>query len=614
MDFQIDFGSFNVGPRADAPLFAAASGIVLPLGPEECIYRLRADGSQHVMTHQVFEALHLCRAFRSLDEHAAVVAQGVQGLAGRNEVVRQVLDSLVARQLLLSGAGYLAALAQDAAANPTPLRAVFIRTCDRPTGLAALSADLLANELAHRAGHRYVLLDESRDPAQQRSNAEALARFAQDAGVRVEHFDALRWRATLDRLARARPEAGDSLRWLLAREPEAAHRAGDSAARNLAALLGAGARIALIDDQTRLPLRSAPDAIGGLDLSAASAMPVRFYDDARAALADGGEVAGDPFNVQLDWCGQTLGHVLAHNPALLPDRAALAGMEPASLPQLSAASRIASTCNGVRGDAAGSGRDWMFLLDDDSRTQFWSDRERYLRHLDGASVWVGPRRPRVLDQAQHAPFLLDASRIVPPTLPDAARGDLLAGMLTRALWPDSVVLHSACTLGHEGQRAQRKAGSVWQADTPGLASLLTDLLSSRLDDIRAQAPERRLRSVANAIGDLAAASSAKRADMLSEYLAFARSDLVTRLQASFLGADNPPVYWQADARELITVNGRALTSAGPPRLDGWPDSLDTAARCSERFARDLDRFAVALDAWPALWQHAAELGPRLLDP
>ncbi len=613
MDFQIDFGNFNVGPRPPGPLFAAASGIVMSLGPDECIYRLRADGSQHVMTHQVFEALHLCRAFRSLDEHAAVVAQGVQGMAGRTDVVRQVLDNLVARQLMLSGEGYLAALAQDADANPAPLRAVFIRANDRPTGLRALAADLLANELAHRAGHRYVVLDESRDAANLRSNAETLARFAQDAGVRVDHFDANRWRATLDRLVRARPEAGDSLRWLLAREPDATPRLGDGTARNLATLLGAGARIALIDDQTRLPLRSAPDAMAGLDLATGSAMPVRFYDDVQAALAAGTEVAGDPFNAQLDWCGQSLGHLLARNPQLMPDRTALAGVEPASLPHLDAGSHIASTINGVRGDAAGAGRDWLFLLEGDSRVQFWSDRERYLRHLDGASVWFGPRRPRLLDQAQHAPFLLDASRMSPPTLPDAARGDLLAGMLTRAMWPHSVVLHSACTLGHQGQPGPRRPGSAGQADTPGLASLLTDLLSSRLDDIRAESPTRRLRSVANTIGDLAAASPAKRADMLAEYLAFARSDLVARLQASFLAAEDPPVYWQADVRELITVNGRALTDGGAPRLDGWPESLDTPQSCADRFARELDRFAVALDAWPAVWQHALEQGPRLLD-
>jgi hypothetical protein len=613
MDFQIDFGKFNVGPRADGPLFAAASGIVLPLGPEECIYRLRADGSQHVMTHQVFEALHLCRAFRSLDEHVAVVAQGVQGLAGRTDVVRQVLDSLVARQLMLSGDSYLAALAQDAAANPAPLRAVFIRANDRPAGLRALAADLLANESAHRAGHRYVVLDESRDAASVRSNADTIASFAREAGVRVDHFDAGRWRATLDRLARARPEAADSLRWLCSRELDASTRSGDGAARNLATLLGAGARIALIDDQTRLPLRSAPDALGGLDLAAGSAMPVRFYDDVQAALAAGGEMPGDPFNAQLAWCGQSLGHVLARHPNLIPDRAALAGVEPASLPHLDAGSHIASTINGVRGDAAGSGRDWLFLLEGESRVQFWSDRERYLRQLDGASVWFGPRRPRVLDQAQHAPFLLDASRMQPPTLPDAARGDLLAGMLTRAMWPRSVALHSACTLGHQGQPGARRAGAAWQADTPGLASLLTDLLSSRLDDVRAESPARRLRSVANTIGDLAAASSAKRADMLAEYLAFARSDLVARLQASFLAAEDPPVYWQADVRELITINGRALTDAGAPRLDGWPESLDTPQLCADRFAGELDRFAIALDAWPAVWQHALEQGPRLLD-
>jgi hypothetical protein len=158
----------------------------------------------------------------------------------------------------------------------------------------------------------------------------------------------------------------------------------------------------------------------------------------------------------------------------------------------------------------------------------------------------------------------------------------------------------------------RVAGAEWAPETPGLASLLTDLLAPRVTDLRAATADSRLQAIAALLTDLAAAAPAQQADLVHEYLAFCRADLVARLQAAFGAARDAPLHWQADVRAIIEANGRALTAAGAPRLAGWPDGLD-AAGCAARFAREVGDFAAALSAWPALWAHAQERGLALLD-
>jgi hypothetical protein len=599
MEFQIDFGNVAAAAAVDAPLFAAAPGIALPLGGDEVLYRLRADASHHVMTRQVFEALQRCGGFRSLDQHAVEIAHRLPGLGGRTDVVRRVLDSLLARGLLQGADDWLGALASDAAVAPAPLRAVFVH------GDGASLAPLLDELRGAGCGSRpLVAIDDSAEPAALRANAEALARHAQAGGARVVHLDPVRRRMLVESLLRAVPQAAAAASLLLG--------PGAGAARNLAVLLSAGARAVLLDAGTRLPLRRAPDAREGLDLAGVAAMPARFHPRIDDALADGEVLAGDPLEALLTHCGQPLGALLsgAHGPAVA--RADLAGLEPAALPHLAADTRVLGVVAGRRGAVRAVGREWLFLLEPGSRERFWADRDTYLRTLDAASVCAVPARARLLARGLEAPTAIDASRLLAPTLASGEGIDPLAGLLVHAVWPHSAVLHPALSIAQLPAAGAPRAQSPWDAGTPGLAALLTDLLAPRVAELRADAPAPRLHALAAIVADLAAAAPAKQLDLVSEYLAFRRADSIASLQEAFAAAPSAPVYWQADARALIEAHGRALTAGGAPRLDGWPASLDEAG-CARRFADELSAYAAALDAWPALWAHALAQGARLLD-
>ena len=91
----------------------------------------------------------------------------------------------------------------------------------------------------------------------------------------------------------------------------------------------------------------------------------------------------------------------------------------------------------------------------------------------------------------------------------------------------------------------------------------------------------------------------------SEHLAFARSTLVQRLQGVLQSVKSAPVYWQADLRQLIEAQGKALVQAGPPRLADWAQEPDLAG-VARAYRAALAQHAAALEAWPRLWQVASQ--------
>jgi hypothetical protein len=349
----------------------------------------------------------------------------------------------------------------------------------------------------------------------------------------------------------------------------------------------------------------------GLALDPQGEFPTRFFATDDDAVASGNALAQDPFALHLGWCGQRLSDLPGADggPRLVP--AALAGFEPSRHPELGPETRILATLNGHRGSSGAADSRWLFMLEGASRALLCAERERYLGYLDSASVWHGPDRPSLLPYAHFTPFVVDGAQLLPPTLPSGRCEDLLFGVLAHALHPHGVVLHAATTIGHLQERRASRRKALFVAQTPGFAQYLADWTNTELAGIRAEEPAARMSALAASLEDLAAAPPPHRIELLHEYLRYRRADFVDRLQRAFAGFAAAPIYWQADVRELITVNGRALTESAPPRLAGWPADLDEAG-CAARLSEELREFATLLRYWPALWATAAERGDSLL--
>ena len=597
----------------DAPLFASEDGVVASLSNNECIFQMRRTGDTHVMTYQVLQALDQCREFRSLDEHIARIQTTIPGLPTQQDGVRRVLESLGARGLLVSDADFLRRLGTAPSVQAPSLRAVFIRACDRPAQLERLLKSLAECERRFRTTRRYVLIDDSTSADAANRHRDLLREFARATGCKLTYLGAAEQARFVERLAKAVPDAARMLPSMLLRAPSASASMpmfGGGRGWNLALLLSAGAALVLLDDDQCLPLRRPDDARDGIDPDPSAIAFTRFYRNVENAFGAGEEVAGDPFELHLDIIGRPFGSLLA-DPRYAIDRKSLRGLGLGRLDHLSGDANVIATRQGAYGSSRTESGAWLYQLDADSRAEFWSDREGYLRNVEAGSIWYGHRQARVTTTGMFTPFALDNRQLLPCTNPFGRGEDALFAQISRLCHPDSLSVELPVAIGHAQESARRRSDKTLGAPPPRFNYFVSDFVQRQIGEFLAEDPAERLGLLAANLRDMAGASEVRRVRMLREYLAYVRADAIERLQQQYESAQNAPIYWQADVRSIIEANGRALTTKAPPRLGDWPADLDEAG-CAALLREESARLAAGYEAWPALWAHAREQGERLL--
>ncbi|MDE1961151.1 MAG: hypothetical protein KGH80_06100 [Xanthomonadaceae bacterium] len=594
----------------NAPLFASEDGLASSLSSQECVFQIKRSGETHVMTYQVLRALDQCREFRSLDEHAARIESTIAGLAGKRDDIKRVLDSLTQRRLLISDDQFVERLTRAPARTPAELRGIFIRACDRPAQLSRLLASLSDYERRHRGGRRYTVLDDSSLPAHANEQRDLLREFARTTGCKVHYVGRAEAAKLAERLGKAVPAARTAAQRLLLRDAQQhSQRFGGGRGWNLAMLLSAGARLALLDDDLLLPLRRPEYARPGLDPNPAALAHARFPSSMEEALASGEEVAGDAFALDMECCGQALGAVLATRYPV--ERAALRGMNLGRLDNLVETSRIVATLHGSRGSSRTENALWLYQLDVQSRAEFWQERASYQRHVDAQHVVHTVAQARVVPYANFTPFMLDNAALLPCTNPVGRGEDSLAGALTRFCDPDALALEMPESIGHWQETARRRADKTLAANLPRVNHFLRDFVQRQYGLFQAEDPAARMGMLVHVLRDMAGASENARIAHLREYLSYVRANIIDNLQHQIEGVPEAPVWWLADAREVVQANAKALLANAPPRLGDWAEDID-APGCARALAQECNALADCCEHWPALWAHAAEQGDKLL--
>ena len=594
----------------NAPLFASEDGLVASLSSQECIFQTKRSGETHVMTFQVLQALDQCREFRSLDEHSARIESTISGMAGKRDDIKRVLESLIQRGLLISDTGFIERLTRVPALAPAELRGIFIRACDRPQQLGRLLKSLTEYERRHRAGRRYVVLDDSALPAHANEQRDLLREFARTTGCKVGYVGAAERDKLAEKFAKAQPQARAAVRALVLRDANArTQRFGGGRAWNLALLLSAGARLALLDDDLCLPLRRPEFARDGLDPNPNAIALARFPANIEEAFGVGQEVNEDPFALHLASCGQTLGTVVQDRYRL--ERTALRGVNLGRLDALSEKSQIVATAHGTYGSTRAETALWLYQLDADSRADFWRDRATYQRNVEAQHVWHSVAQARVLPAANFTPFTLDNAAMLPCTNPLGRGEDGLAGALMRYCQPHTLALELPESIGHVQETPRRRSDKTLSAYEPRVNHFLRDFVQRQFGLFHAADPAQRLQFLGAVMRDLASGSVNDRIAHLREYLSYVRADLIDRTQHQIEAATDAPIYWQADARTIVQSNAKALLANAPPRLGDWATDIDEAG-CANALSEELNAMADACQHWPALWRHAAEQGDKLL--
>lgn len=610
--YQINGAGTPATPRIDpdAPRYASQDGLVASLSNNECVFQVKRSAETHVMTYQVLQSMDQCREFRTLDEHVARILTTMPALGAQRDGVGRVLENLIDRELLVADRSWLDRLVAVPAREATPLRAVFIRACDRPDQLERLLVSLTEYERRFQANRHYVLIDDSATTEAIDRHRDLLREFARETGCKLTYVGHAEQLRLVRHLADAVPQAAAILPDLLLR-PESAQRFGGGRAWNIALLLSAGARLVLLDDDQRLPLRRLDEARAGLEPDPAMVGSAHFHRNMEEALGAGSGVVEDPFELHLEAVGQSLG-ALAAGERYAIERNALRGLSLNRIDHLRGDACVLGTLNGSYGSARTESGIWLYQLDAASRAELCSDRDSYLRNVEAGSVWHGRHQARASMSVGFTPFALDNSELLPCTNAQGRGEDLLFSAVTRLIRPDALVLELPVAMGHVQEAARKRSPRTLGAHTPRFNHFVANFVQRQLPEFLAEDPGPRLGLLAANLRDIAAASEASRVNLLREYLGFVRADVIERMQQNYDSARDAPIYWQADVRTIIEANGRALVGKAAPRLGDWPESADDAA-CATALRDEANGLAAAWEAWPALWEHARGQGAALLD-
>jgi len=607
--YTINLGTPNVD---NAPLLASVAASANALGNTEAVLRENDSGKTAVMTVQALEAMDLCREFKSLDQHVQTVCRSLKGLQGQEAAVRNVLNNLRERGLLIEAQAWLATLSVQPQTTVSRFRTIIIRTADRSACVQRLLHGLRAHEQRWRSNHRYVLVDISRDPTEHASNAGALSEFTAATGCRALHFDRAQIARRLRELQAELPEHSESLAYLLDAEryPIGYHGAY-GVSLNWANLLASGERFVLLDDDYLLPIRLHPNWQRGLRFTRQPAIDGLFAS-LEDALGQGVELDQDPLVMHAEICGHGLGHLLSQQEALRLRPADLRGLAPSHLPALRGDSRVIASCQGHRGDTGGMGLNWLLLQPPEVLKAQLADPQFYRGQVQRPTLWSGSAHFQLVDRRDLPPFMIDASRRLPPVPPVGRGEDAFFATCLEAVNPDALTVELPLAIGHQRPSVPDRSGAFDRPSTPVAAQLLASQLRSWANDLRGHDSDRRLAVLGAQLADLASMSTHEASAYLEGYLIEHRANLVAAMQACHQAAENPPAHWVADLTAQIEANGRALTAGGAARLSEWPEDLDRE-QAAERFRGYVLPMARSMQSWAAICEVAGARAPTWLD-
>ena len=600
--------SFSMGSDPDqrsgpSPRYIAVPFDAQPVGQEALI---RPAGKSGALRLPLFHAqlLGTCDALLDLADHQQRAMERF-GLASHQAgAVRTALQDLVQRDLLREEARLFDSMRGGTEDAFEPIDTLFIRTCDRAAELQRLMSELV--EVARDAGlDRIVVLDDSRSDDAIQRNAEICARARQKDQLPVLLIDRQRRSRIVDAIAQAAGADRQALTWAI--EGDEGELPSYGAGLNLALLLGAGRRIALIDDDAGVTAYVPERRDPGLSLRPAFEPETVLIDPAETGPeSDQNETRGYAFAEVNPLVAH--GDILGLSTASLIDRFGLQDgklldkLTPGMLHDLTRAARVRVTINGTLGDSGAGSPAWIYTAPPETLERCSRDPEAYRRSV------LGRRSARCSDRIEIAPggalmtttlTGIDARELLLPTLARGRGEDLVFGALVDYLYPAS---HSA--LLPWMLRHRRVAQSPWSPDVFARASgtdrarWLVDRIDEFATSVASRSAEYRALALGNWFTDLAACDSDEIVEALRSHLLQTRARRASAMMET-REALQPPEWIGRDYDTLIAADLTFDEST-------W-QGLAPIAQSILRFARG---YGASLPTWCKAWRWCAGQQPE----
>ncbi len=594
MEFEFNFGEQKISTPApvDPTLYASVAGTVQQLSKEELVFMDHGTGVNHVMTMQVLQAMGLTQQFKPMHEHIQLIEANIPELKGQSAAIEKVLGFLQNKGLLISDQQWLDQVKDKHAPKRDIQHAgMVIRTCQRPDNLQRL-LDSCSQYFQNHGGNDTILVfDDSSDIKSQEANQK----ICQDAKCNVKYHGQSWQNQFIAMLKNEFTEHHKEIDWLLSEQ------AGFTGGRvwNFALLALAGKKFTFFDDDYLIqPRKSAHYDPLNVDLADDATLDVGFGLNIRDIKDKSQKIETNVLQEMVDACGIHFGQWLAEGEDKTTSN--LYGWRLMDLNRLSEDSIIKSTGNGTWGSPRAESNYWLYLLKGEQREAFWQDRETYLDNIEASHLLHYSPHYQALAFSNFAPSGLDNSTLTPFVMPINKNEDHFFNCMMMGCYPNQVSLHFPLMMGHIQTSKRERSGFNHIARRPNFNNFVADYVFSILGNIYTLDVNARFENIKAAIDDLRTCEDQALANRLNEYMTKTRSNLVLSLQNILDEVPDAPIYWQADVREIIQANGKAVKSAQAPVLTDWDETMDTAS-CVAKARHDLKEVVEAMEVWPKLW-------------
>lgn len=594
MEFEFNFGEQQLSKPepVDPTLFASVPGTVQQLSTDELVFMDHQSGVNHVMTMQVLQALGITQQFKPMHEHINAIEANVPELKGQRQAIEKVLGFLKNKNLLISAEQWLELIKKESGdARSIPYVGMVVRTSQRPDNLQRLLDSFNSYLNEHNGSDLVMVFDDSPDIKSQESNQK----ICQSSPLNVK-YHGQSWQKQFITMLKKEFESDEkSIDWLLA------ERDGFTGGRvwNLALLALAGKKFSFYDDDYLIQPRKAQQYNDKeINLADYESLSVGFGLSVRD-LKDKSKIINEPvFNQMIDACGEPLGLWLEKNKDIKPSQ--MYRWRLMDLERLHKGSLIKSTGNGTWGSPRAESNYWLYLLNGEQRVAFWQDRETYLENIEASNLMHYSPNFQALQCSNFAPSAIDNSTLTPFVMPINKNEDHFFNCMMMGCYPDQVSLHFPFMMGHIQTATRDRSSFNHIARRPNFNSFVADYVASTFKNIHSHDVSSRYQSIKSFIDDLRTGSDQALANRLQEYMTKTRSDLVMSLQSVMDEVPDAPIYWQADVREIIQANGKAVKSNNAPVLSDWDESMDLDS-CIAKVRHDLKEVTNAMEVWPKLW-------------
>jgi len=595
MEFEFNFGQqvLSQGIKKNEKMYACVNGIALPLSKEELVFMNKENGENHVMTHQVLTALSVCQEFKPLDQHIETINQYLPELTNQIAAIQQVTQYLINNKLLIEDKEWKKGLSKVSQQSSIQSSGIVIRTCDRPDQLKRLLQSLVKYQEKYSTDFHVQIYDDSTTEKLEKELESICKEFNKAVNIT---FYGRSWQAQFIKMLKNEfANHHKVIDWLLL---EKVNVFTGGRVWNFALLNNAGKKFLFFDDDFIFEPRIINQESKLLDLNDRPDLRVGFS----LSLSDIRETSQtydkDVLTDMLNTCGQTLGNWLSTCDIEI---SSLETINLLNLQRINSDSIIKSTGNGTWGSPRSNSNYWLYFLDGNEKQEFWESREVYLDNIEASNLMHYTKNYEVLALTKFSPSAIDNSTMLPFSFPTNRVEDHFFNSISLYCYPNQVSLHYPFMMGHIQGTKRDRSSTNHIARRPNFNKFVADYSLTSMDSTDATSPSLRLKTLSNHIMGLADSSDKNIHNRLKEYLSQIRSEMVLEMQQQLEKSPEAPVYWQADVREIIGANGKAVLENNAPLLFGWDDDF-SKKECVDMARTELKEVAEAMQIWPDIWK------------